>query len=802
MKAERRTASGGPSPALPEHSGNRPLRKPLFLSAVFALLLTLIITYSNHFDNPFEFDDAHTIVNNTAIRDVKNIKHFFSDSLKSSTLPANQAWRPGLVTLNTLDYATQYYMDSVAFSDSTSFAAKIQRSFYPELAKKIKSGEVSPINPFWFHFSIFRSYIVLGVLLFFFLLHIIKLSYPTIDFAHWAALIGTGLFVLHTANAETINYIISRDDSFSTMMVLLAFVMYFYSKISRKYFLYILPVIAGYFVKEPTVMFGPLLLVYVLLFGDPDRKKVRIIFQLAFSFALAAGLYFLTKHMTPEHHTYGGGEWIYYVLTQAFVVVHYFISFFLPTNLNADTDWTLVRSVFDERVIVGFFIITWLLVIAWKCSRNSETKLISFGIMWFFITLLPTSLFPLSEVLNDHRPFFGYIGLTLAVVGAALYFIRNFFESVQFTLVKRGTLIFGCFILFLHALGTNHRNEVWGSGESLWKEVTVKSSGNGRGWMNYGLAIMGRPYVNDPSANHNLDSAILCFEKALTIYPNYSYLHINMGIALNRKGDFKSAENHYLQAVNNDPYNPECYHYYSLFLIQKGRKEEALMTAKKGLEVSPSHEGLSYTLASLQNTKTPVEIAQELVKQNPSADNYVNLSLQYYNSGQFPESAKAAKAAAAIQPGYAAAWNNICAAYNRIGEWDSALVAGRKAVELNPSDELSKNNFVYAQTQQLRFDKLETDAKAKNDFASWVNLGLEWDKVGNYRKFMIAEQQATLLKPDDPLGWNNVCVAANKLGDWDRAIIAGERAVKLKPDFELAKNNLTEARRGKAASGQ
>ena len=802
MKAERRTASSGPSPAIPMKTGNRPLRKPLFLLSAFALLLTVIFTYSNHFENPFEFDDAHTIVNNTAIRKLDNIPYFFTDSLKSSTLPANQAWRPGLVTLNAIDYAVQHHMDSVAKADSTTFAGKITKSFSPKYWEKLRTGTAETINPFWFHFSIFLSYILLGVLVFYFLLHFIRISFPEFDFAHWAALLGAGLFTLHTANAETINYIISRDDSFSTMMVMLAFVMYFYSGICRKYFLYVIPVFLGYFVKEPTVMFGPLLLVYVLLFGDPDKKNTRSFVQIIFLFLLAGIMYWLSRTMTPEHHTYGGGNAYLYILTQAFVVVHYFISFFLPFNLNADTDWTLVNGITDERVIAGFFIIGLLLFLAWKCMQKNETRLITFGLLWFFITLIPTSVFPLSEVLNDHRPFFGHVGLTLAVVGGVLYLLEKFRGNENFKTIKNITLAFACVVLCLHVAGTRHRNYVWSSGELLWKEVTEKSPGNGRGWMNYGLAIMDRKYVNDTYAQHNLDSAIICFDKALSIYPNYSYAHINMGIALSKKGDAKAAEAHYLEAISRDPYNPECYYFYSVYLIKMQRLEEAINTLQQGLKVSPAHEGITVTLASLQNAKTPVSIAQEAVKQNPTPENYVNLSLEFYKVNKFMESAMAAKAAATLKPNYGIAWNNICAAYNKIGEWDSAFVAGKKAVELNPTDELSKNNFIYAQQQKARFDQMEANAKTKNDFASWVNLGLEWDKVGNYRKFMIAEQQATLISPDEPLGWNNVCVAANKLGDWDRAIIAGERAVKLKPDFELAKNNLAEARRGKAASGQ
>ena len=62
----------------------------------------LFFSYQNHFDNPFFFDDEHTIVNNTAIREV-NIPKFFSDGTTFSTLPSNQSYRPGLTSLNALD---------------------------------------------------------------------------------------------------------------------------------------------------------------------------------------------------------------------------------------------------------------------------------------------------------------------------------------------------------------------------------------------------------------------------------------------------------------------------------------------------------------------------------------------------------------------------------------------------------------------------------------------------------------------------------------------------------------------------
>src|SRR5438094_8652956 len=68
------------------------------------LALILLAAYANHFHNSFHFDDAHTIVNNSAIRDLKNIPLFFTDARTFSSLPSNQSYRPLVSTLLSIDY--------------------------------------------------------------------------------------------------------------------------------------------------------------------------------------------------------------------------------------------------------------------------------------------------------------------------------------------------------------------------------------------------------------------------------------------------------------------------------------------------------------------------------------------------------------------------------------------------------------------------------------------------------------------------------------------------------------------------
>src|SRR6266576_5351073 len=94
------------------------------------LLAALVAAYANHFHNSFHFDDAHTIVNNASIRELRNIPLFFRDATTFSSLPSNQSYRPLVSTLLAMDYSLGH-----------------------------------GLRPFWFHLSIFALFVALVLLL-------------------------------------------------------------------------------------------------------------------------------------------------------------------------------------------------------------------------------------------------------------------------------------------------------------------------------------------------------------------------------------------------------------------------------------------------------------------------------------------------------------------------------------------------------------------------------------------------------------------------------------------------------------
>src|SRR6185295_9658913 len=94
---------------------------------------------------------------------------------------------------------------------------------------------------------------------------------------------------------------------------------------------------------------------------------------------------------------------------------------------------------------------------------------------------------------NDHRMFFAFVGLALAVS----WWLRLalFRRTARLTLNREWTtvaIVLSTLALAAAAAGTHQRNVVWRNEESLWRDVTVKSPQNGRGLMNYGLTLMAK----------------------------------------------------------------------------------------------------------------------------------------------------------------------------------------------------------------------------------------------------------------------------------------------------------------------
>jgi len=111
------------------------------------------------------------------------------------------------------------------------------------------------------------------------------------------------------------------------------------------------------------------------------------------------------------------------------------------------------------------------------------------------------------------------------------------------------------------------------------------------------------------------------------------------------------------------------------------------------LKVTPE-DSLSNFYLTNKNTGIPaLKSAEELAEKSPSADNYIDLSLVYYNHGLFEKCILAAEKALELDPENKFAYNNIGSANMALKNSKEATDALTKALRIDPQFERAQNNL-------------------------------------------------------------------------------------------------------------
>jgi tetratricopeptide (TPR) repeat protein len=632
--------------------------------ACAALLLAVWAAYANHFQNEFHFDDFHTINGNVFLQDLRNVPRFFTDANTSSTMPDHAMFRPLVTTSLAIDYWLAH-----------------------------------DYRPFYFHLSTFLWFTLQLVLMFLLFRRLMDLADPqpshsTANF--WTALFATACYGLHPANAETVNYIIQRADLYCTLGVVASLLWFAAKPEQRKFGWYLIPAVAAFLSKAPALVFPFLLLAYVWLFEG--RKQIRATIP---AFLVTAAAAILTAFGTPATFHGGARSDAMYRLTQPWVALHYFKSFFLPTELSADTDWTYVSGPFSGEALAGVLFVGALLAAAIYTTRRRETRPVAFGIFWFFLALAPTSLMPLAEVTNDHRMFFPFVGLVLSVFWA----LRLAVAKPQ---LARAAIPVLLVVFTAEAAGTHRRNQVWRTEESLWRDVSIKSPRNGVGLMNYATTFITRG---------DYATALTYLQRAQALMPNYYTAELNLGIVYGGLGRDAEAVQQFDRAIALAPTLAEPYYFYGRWLKSKGRLAEAQTQLEAALRVNPIYYSARSLLievyAELENWHARErlieeslrlshedDLARRYIEERATPEALLNLSAKQCQTRNFVECLAAARKAIELRPGYADAYSNVAAAYIGMQKWDRGIEAAREALRLKPDNEAAKSNLDWALTHK------------------------------------------------------------------------------------------------------
>jgi protein O-mannosyl-transferase len=156
-------------------------------------------------------------------------------------------------------------------------------------------------------------------------------------------------------------------------------------------------------------------------------------------------------------------------------------------------------------------------------------------------------------------------------------------------------------------------------------------------------------------------------KKAITLKPDYAAAYNNIGSAYNILGNYK----------------------------------EAVTALEKALAIEPGFTLAANNLAQAK-TNLAIQTGTTSSTQQLDPDALINLSLSQFNQGNYRQCILTCKKVLEIQPGNGSAYNNICAAYNQLKQWDSAIIVGKEGLKYIPDNQLLKNNIAFAQEEQKK----------------------------------------------------------------------------------------------------
>lgn len=545
-------------------------------------------------------------------------------------------------------------------------------------------------------------------------------------------LITALLFVCHPIQTQAVTYIVQRLTSLATLFFLASLVLHIRWRLAReagspfmskavlpRYFLSLVSAVLAMKTKEIAFTLPIIVLIYeVCFFGLPDRKRLIALLPIFLS------IFIIPLTMVSIHKPIGEilsdvssatvvdsrlSRWEY-LFTQFSVIVTYLRLLVLPVNQNLDYDYPANHSLFEPRALLALLALLTLFTLAlylWRASARTRRQVVensiqgacstfkpqlssafcppllrlaSFGILWFFITLMVESSFvPIIDVIYEHRVYLPATGGIMALVVLASVALRSMPPKV--------VAAFFAVLICTFSVGTFLRNMAWRDNVSLWQDVTAKSPNKARAWGNLGVAL---------SVAGRGEESIGALNQALRLRPDYPSALYNLGrVYLEFRNDPMTAISLLNRAITAYPQGMEAYKTLGLAYIRAGQADQALETYRKALRINPDSGSIRYNLANtyadLGRFGEAIQEYQAAIALNPNNFAvYNNLAVTYIKQGNMDGAIEAFSAAARLRPGDIGLKHNLAMAYMKRGMHREAAEVYRAILKIDPNDMKSR----------------------------------------------------------------------------------------------------------------
>jgi Tfp pilus assembly protein PilF len=487
----------------------------LVLSVLLAALAGF--AYLNALNNPFVYDDQWTVLGNPTLRAPGDV----------SALLRYSPFRPALNATYALDHA------------------------------------VWGARPFGFHLTSVLLHMVNVALVFWVAVRVIEDRRRDDDTTAVAGLAALA-FAVHPVMTQAVGYVSGRSEVLCATFFLSG-LLALRAEWSVAALVLTLAAAAS---KETGVMLPFVFLVWdrVLLSHEPRRRWVPI--TLAGLVVLLA-IVRLTVFVGVEPPT--TTRWSDYIAAQGRGIWQYLVVLAAPLRQS------LVHGI-EPQAEIGVTAIAGALgllaVIVCAVLVRRRAPVVTVGIAWFLLVLVPASIVPLEEVIAEQRVYLASVGVFLAVGAGIAWLARR-------SRVWRAGVATAC-VLALASLATLTvmRNTTWANAVTLWTDAATKAPGSWRA--HYGLgnalgesgdcraaapelakaaALSARPEIfmnlaTCYAAEKRMEEAATAYRAALAVNPRYLPAHFNLALLAVGAGDRTAAHRHFLDAVPTDDLDP------------------------------------------------------------------------------------------------------------------------------------------------------------------------------------------------------------------------------------------------------
>jgi tetratricopeptide (TPR) repeat protein len=257
-----------------------------------------------------------------------------------------------------------------------------------------------------------------------------------------------------------------------------------------------------------------------------------------------------------------------------------------------------------------------LLVISWLVWRGGRTRpYLPVGWLWFLGTLIPViGLVQVgSAALADRYTYFPLIGIFIAVT-YGISELAGHFQIPKIILPAAAALISGvCLFLTEKQLG------YWRDSETLFAHALAVTEDNHVAHVNLGVAL---------EEKGELKEALEQYRAAEKLAPELYHIHNNIGNLLDNLGQPEAALAEYLQAIRLNPDLPVLHNGAGAVLTELGRYNEAMGEFTNALRLAPTYSAPHMRMgdALLKEGRAAEAIVQfnEALKLDP--DNFQNLA--------------------------------------------------------------------------------------------------------------------------------------------------------------------------------